>query len=371
MPRLTVPIIEQRLINRPIIILSHGKNNQDSSSRWKCTECGHEWNTSSGNVLNRKSGCPQCAGNSPLTVNHIEQILVNNNRPIILLEYGENSQDQSSRWKCTECGHEWNATASYIIRGSGCKHCGIIRGANRNKLKIEMVNKKLIDDDRSLILLHYGGSSHDTSSRWKCTKCGHEWNTTAKGILRGSGCSPCAIDRNNYNKRLKKDDIDKRLISANRAITILCYAEDMCDNSSLWKCQNCGNEWNTSANSVLNMGTGCTNCVGYGFSPSKPAHLYLHLFDGFIKVGITNNLKHRYQKLNNQTINGITYTIENTISWYFENGADAASVESMILEGFKDRQYTDLLETSFDGKTELLDASLYAGVIEIMETCKR
>jgi len=37
-----------------------------------------------------------------------------------------------------------------------------------------------------------------------------------------------------------------------------------------------------------------------------------------------------------------------------------------VLEAFKDRQHTDLLETSFDGRTELLNISVYDEIVELL-----
>ena len=101
-----------------------------------------------------------------------------------------------------------------------------------------------------------------------------------------------------------------------------------------------------------------------GFNYSKPAHVYLLKFNGFIKIGITNHISRRLQNLNKQIINGTTYIIEDIISWYFEKGSDAAGLETTILNKYKNHTYTFLLNTTFDGRTELLKNSTHDKITE-------
>ncbi len=135
------------------------------------------------------------------------------------------------------------------------------------------------------------------------------------------------------------------------------------DKSSRWECHDCGYTWPTSAKSILND-TGCPKCADYGFNTGKPGYVYLHNYTVFNKIGITNCLEQRHNQLDNQTIDGVTYTIKNTQSWYFKNGSDAADLEATILKMFKKHAYTGLLESSFDGRTELFKNAAHQEILD-------
>jgi hypothetical protein len=162
---------------------------------------------------------------------------------------------------------------------------------------------------------------------------------------------------------MPKEDVEQRLIDENRPITLLRYGKNTTDLKSQWQCHICDHKWTTSASNIFNSGTGCPRCADYGFNPGKPGYIYLHTFDGFIKIGITNYLKQRHKRLDNQIVNGTTYTIKDTMSWYFEEGKDAAELEDILLKKFKKQSYTQLLETSFDGRTELFESITQEGIL--------
>jgi transposase-like protein len=306
-----------------------------------------------------------------MSVTDINQRLIDDNRPITLLKCGNNTNDISSRWQCHDCGHEWNSRiGSVVTAGTGCPPCKLKILNNSRRLTIDIITQRLIDNNRHVTLLHYGSDSQDSSSRWECHDCGHEWNTTANSVLSGggvgTGCTKCGHIESRNKVRSTIEDIKQHLLDNDIPITVLSYGSSMRDNSTLWECHDCGHEWNTSAGGVINKGTGCPQCADYGYNPGKPGHFYLHTYSDFIKIGITNRLERRKAQLNNQLINETLYSIESSLSWSFENGGDAAIVESMVLEAFSGRQYTGLMGTTFDGRTELLDISLHDELIDLM-----
>ena len=295
------------------------------------------------------------------TIEDIEQRLLDNNRPITILSYGGKMVDSSSRWKCLDCGHEWTTSATCILDTMcSCPKCAIIKVSKQLCNSDAKIKQLLIDADRPIILLDYGGNMHSLST-WKCTECDWEWPASATHVIHaGSGCTSCAGCR-----KQSEDEIKQRLIDDNRPITLLDYGGST-SKESTWKCHDCGRIWVTKANSVLNRGTGCASCSATGFNPGKPGYFYLKRFSDFIKIGITQHLDKRHDQLDNQIVNETLYTIEDAMSWQFEDGSHAAIVESMVLKAFKDRQHTDLLETSFDGRTELLNISVYDEIVELL-----
>ena len=371
MKKLTVEDIEQRLIDddRPITLLSYGGGFMvKKGSRWKCHDCGNEWDSTANNILNSKRGCPPCstergANKIRFTEEDAKQRLVDDNRPITLLSYGKNYLDSSSLWKCHDCGNEWNISANGIFNSkSGCPPCGI-----SYSLTAEIITQRLIDSNRSISLVDYAGSTYRKTTKWKCNDCGHEWCATVNSVLAAGkprGCPPCGVAKRVKGRTSSKEYVEKQISERQLKVTMLYYGGSAHNNTSRWKCHDCGHEWNSTANNIIHTKRGCPPCGGNGFDSTKPAHFYLHMFEGFIKVGITNNLDRRHAQLNNQTINDITYTIEETTAWHFEDGKEAADLEAIVLNDNKKHSYTGLMGTSFDGRTELLEHDAHQGILD-------
>ena len=105
---------------------------------WQC-EKGHEWKASVSNRSRRGHNCPYCADRSKRLGSVAEA------RPDLLGEwnYGKNTktpQDCSARsnkkvwWKCSVCGHAWQASPDSRFCGSGCPVCAKKRCGSEGRL---------------------------------------------------------------------------------------------------------------------------------------------------------------------------------------------------------------------------------------------
>ena len=94
---------------------------------WRC-EKGHEWKTSVSNRSRRGHNCPYCADRSKRLGSVAEE------RSDLLEEWNfeknaKMPQDYPARsnkkvwWKCSACGHEWQASPDSRFCGSGCPVC--------------------------------------------------------------------------------------------------------------------------------------------------------------------------------------------------------------------------------------------------------
>ena len=94
---------------------------------WRC-EKGHEWKASVSNRSRRGHNCPYCADRSKRLGSIAEQ------RPDLLKEWNHEKnvkppQEVAARsnkkvwWKCSACGHEWQASPDNRYGGSGCPAC--------------------------------------------------------------------------------------------------------------------------------------------------------------------------------------------------------------------------------------------------------
>ncbi len=109
---------------------------------------------------------------------------------------------------------------------------------------------------------------------WKCSKCGHEWQTTIihRGGKRNSGCPECA--KQQKGKTFTKRRVNERgslaennpVLAAewhptkNRDLTPYDVTEKRFANA-WWLCKRCGYEWEASPNDRSN-GRGCPCCSG-------------------------------------------------------------------------------------------------------------
>jgi putative zinc ribbon protein len=87
-------------------------------------------------------GCMKCGGREPLTNSDIDNKLKEQFRDHLLERISKIiSVKTNCLWKCKieNCKHEWKATPDNILRGRGCPHCMLSKGA----LETERILKKL------------------------------------------------------------------------------------------------------------------------------------------------------------------------------------------------------------------------------------
>lgn len=99
---------------------------------WKCSKCGYEWLASGNSRIGHKSGCPACAGRVPkagendlFTVcPHLKNewdFEMNGKIKPEDLPIGSHTKVW---WKCSKCGHKWQAEIRRRVKGlSKCPHC--------------------------------------------------------------------------------------------------------------------------------------------------------------------------------------------------------------------------------------------------------
>ena len=121
---------------------------QGSATRiqWKCKTCQHSWIATIRARTQRKSGCPECA--KKIRGKTRKQTNLANGRPLdnpqLLTEwdYEKNLKSPSEYlpaanekvwWKCSKCGHNWEALISNRTLGRGCPCCAnkvVVSGKN-------------------------------------------------------------------------------------------------------------------------------------------------------------------------------------------------------------------------------------------------
>ena len=171
---------------------------------WKC-ELGHSYQAMVHNKIRSKScvqSCPICSG---------RQVLVGFNdlattNPEIALEFhpvknGDLKPTELTKtsnkklWWLGKCGHEWETQVFVRNRGSGCPYCAgqkVWPGFNdlattHPKLALQLHPTKNGKFNQTNI------SAGSTKKKiWWLGECGHEWNSTVRSRVDGSGCPYCS-----------------------------------------------------------------------------------------------------------------------------------------------------------------------------------
>lgn len=95
--------------------------------RVECRKCGFIWEPRAGNLLYKKSGCPECKREAlsllhrkphEAFINELTEVSPEINA---LEEY--NGNGSRLLVKCEICEHEWKATPNHLLQGHGCPKC--------------------------------------------------------------------------------------------------------------------------------------------------------------------------------------------------------------------------------------------------------
>lgn len=115
--KLDVTTINQRLADRDIEALLIRQ--RPGKSLFRHLVCGTEWESLTTNVL-QGSGCPECAGNTKVSVEQVNERLAL--RDIAAMEPLVSNTKTPITFRCA-LGHEWLASPNNILNGKGCPMC--------------------------------------------------------------------------------------------------------------------------------------------------------------------------------------------------------------------------------------------------------
>lgn len=186
-------------------------------------------------------------------------------------------------FECSD-GHQWETTPDKIIGKArrGCPHCYENRRGSSLVSNIEEIREKL-HQKKITIIGDYVNAR--TKTMFECS-CGNQWEALPDNLLKKSnptGCPSCAANRSQI--RLSEDEVATRISTKGFK---LVGAFKGASSKTKFECRN-GHQWITSLSSLK----GCSACADYGFNPEKPAWEYGFIRDGYLKLGITNNLEQR------------------------------------------------------------------------------
>lgn len=182
---------------------------------WKCPDCGHEWRCSINSMTRPgRYGCAECS-KKRRGISFTKQVVkrvgsLAETMPDLAKEWHPTKNEalspydisagrfQTVWWLCPRCGYEWEASPNNRKKGAGCPCCsGHVPKSGENDLATlhpELLKewdyqKNIGLDPRKLL----PGSGKKVW--WKCSRCGHEWETIIASRTKGHGCPVCAKHR--------------------------------------------------------------------------------------------------------------------------------------------------------------------------------
>jgi len=325
MPRkITKEIINERISSRGLFMVTDYEAAK-IKAEFSCS-LGHFWLATPDSV-SRGSGCPICAGNQILSIDVVNSRIRHKDIEMIGPYLGNH---HATSFRCSE-DHVWRTSPSHVMGDTGCPTC-----SNRPKLTSEDINSRLRKFGITLL------SNYTSMTDIIQVRCdnGHIWTDVAKNI-KGS-CRTCIEDGRRQSlsdrKIILQDEVEHtRLL-------------DKYD----FSCEH-GHEWRATLYHILD-GAGCPTCSGYGFSPTKPAWIYILDFGTFIKFGITNDINRRLREhLRNGNYNVV-------LTKLYDIGQHARDWERNIKIIFGGRYVTDAVCP--DGWTETLSIDKLQSLLE-------
>lgn len=172
--------------------------------------------------------------------------------------------NKKHRWRCGNCGHEWEASVNSRSQGSGCpRRC---RSGARRGVSLAEGNPGLAAqwaDD----LNEETPADVTVSSRskrwWRCPTCGHTWRTSVGNRNRGSGCPACSgravvAGVNDLASRFPEVAAEWSPSNPQSAAEVAAMSR----RRALWCCSSCGNEWEAMVSNRTSRSSGCPQCSG-------------------------------------------------------------------------------------------------------------
>lgn len=235
-------------------------------------------------------------------------------------------------WKCT-LGHEWKASVGgRVQRKSGCPYCAgvqLLEGFNDLATRNPSLAREWhFEKNYPLEPKDVSGGNHK-KAWWICGE-EHEWEASISSRNSGIGCPICSGKKvlagfndfqSVYPQLVEQWDYAKNQISP-----------DEVSSSSgklvWWVCPEEGHSWRTSPSHRGKGGRGCPSCSKGGYDPNKPGVLYFlhHAAYRAKKIGITNQ---KIKTVRLELFQSAGWTLLKT--WQSEDGYQIFDTETIVL----------------------------------------
>lgn len=186
------------------------------------------------------------------TTDFIDKLNAQNSKITVLGTYERNNSKIAV--KCDICGWEWTPIPYSLLKGHGCPKCARVK----QKTHAEFVEELQSQRDDVVLIGRYVKALE--KAKFRCLKCGHEWNVTPAHILSGRGCPACALSRRGASQRLTMELFLERLHEIDPNLVVRKGVEYRNNRTRMpLRFKACGYEYEITPHDVLHS-RGCPNC---------------------------------------------------------------------------------------------------------------
>lgn len=307
--------------------------------KWRCDH-GHEWVAPVSRLTAQGSRCPYCSGRlavpgesdlatacPDIASQLVDQSLGSKLKPM---------SNRKVRWRCPDCGYEYDMFVYNRVEGKACPLCGgrhIVAGVNDLWTVAPEYARTLVDPSAG----YHVGKASDTVLSWRCVNDpSHVWTSSCSNRLRSSvdhGCPICD------NKTIVAGVND--LATTHPFIAAeLVHPEDGRRVSAgstkklEWQCDK-GHTWfATPAHRTGKNPTGCPVCCMAGTSLAEQRvadAVRLLVGDGCVETNVTGVLPGRYEIDVLVRSKGVAIEF-NGVRWHSEIGGKPSNYHLRKLE---------------------------------------
>ena len=227
-----------RLANtRGFKCLNASVQNTKTKTTWECSH-EHQWQASY-NAIKMGNGCPICYNTNKRIKKPLDYQLLAEKQGFIWIGTEVRNVLTKTTWKCPH-EHQWQASYSNILQGSGCPAC-----FSSNSRNTEDDYHKLAKE-RGFVWLGRGVKSVNTKTKWRCDK-GHLFEAT---YARLTTCSLC--------RDVRKGITDYHSLAKEKGISWIGSSAPYTHVKTDWQC-NQGHTWESTYNKIQQNRL-CTLC---------------------------------------------------------------------------------------------------------------
>ena len=170
-------------------------------------------------------------------------------------------------WKCSKCGYDWQTIISHRVASkSGCPKCKgkkVILGGNDLASLHPEIAKEWHPTKNGDLTPNKFMKSSGYKAWWKCSKCGHDWQTSINHrVASKSGCPKCrgTIAIPGVNDLLTTHpEIAKEWHPTKNGTIKFTGVKSGSHKVVWWKCSKCGYEFKSEIRKYVNEHK-CVNC---------------------------------------------------------------------------------------------------------------
>lgn len=252
--------VKELKVKNPTIEVIGKYVNAQTKIMHHCLKHDVYWEVLPGNALAGK-GCKECMkekNRNKFIKSHdtyVQQVKDISPHIDVLDEYIDSETPILHR--CNKHYIEWMAYPGNILRGYGCKECGLEKISDKTRKKHEDYVKELSIKNPNIMVLEDYINGH-TPILHKCMKHDISWKITPTGALAGHGCLECHKEKMRQNLAISQEEYIEKVTHINPNVEVLGeYVNTI--TPILHKCKIHNVEWMTSPNTIL-LGCGCYRC---------------------------------------------------------------------------------------------------------------